>query len=147
MPSRPPYPLGLPLTESMEHTATDGTCWLAYIEGIPSPPQRRWRRQTLLPGRRLRFDSVSGSRTITPVPAGAPFLTEGRLQELLDRATPLELSTLGAAARPDPQRRSLRVAARAAGLAAPVLEAGVLAADRVMAWVAAFLSGRPRARL
>ena len=89
VPSRPPYPLGLPLTESMELTARDGTCWLAYIEGVPSATRRRWRRRTPLAPLRLRFDSLSESRATTPVPPGAPFLPPVRLQELLDGAATL----------------------------------------------------------
>ncbi|MGH7516526.1 MAG: hypothetical protein ACREOC_03515 [Gemmatimonadales bacterium] len=173
MPSRPPYPLGLPLTDSMELTARDGTCWLAYIEGIPSPPPRRWRRQTRFPARRLRFDSVYESRATTPVPAGAPFLTEVRLQELLDRAAPLQDFDLSAAVRPDLRRRIVPSATRAARLAAAVLAAAAVAqggrrrrrvaerrrtllsraeelvagaSDRLIVWVAGFLRGRPRAR-
>ena len=171
MPARPPYLLGVPLTDVMAFTARGGTCWTVYIEGIPSPAPRRWRSQTLLPARRLRFDSDSESRAITPVPAGAPFLSEARLQELLDRAAPVD--DLSAAVGPDLQGRSLHSAARAARLATAVLAAGVLAeggrrrrraaerqrglrsrteelvagaADRLVVWVAGFLKGRPRAR-
>lgn len=173
MPSRPPYPLGVPLTDVMELIGRDGTCWFAYVEVIPSPTRSRWRRQTLLPARWLRFDSASESRTTTPVPAGAPFLAEVRLQNLLDRATSLQDSDLGAAARPHRQRRTLRAVARAtplaaAGLAGAALAAGgrrwrrsaergralgsraeelvVEAADRLIAWVGGLLRGRPRAR-
>jgi hypothetical protein len=87
------YPLGSPLTESMELVA-DGTCWLAYVEAVPSRQRRRWSRQPVLPARRLRFDSVSESRAITPVPPGAPFLGEYRLRELLVRAPSLQPSDL-----------------------------------------------------
>jgi hypothetical protein len=82
----PFYPRGNPLTESMPFLASDGVHWLAYIEGVPSdPPPRLW-RQVVLPGRRLRFDSANESRVTSHLPAGSPFLTDGRLQSLLDEA-------------------------------------------------------------
>lgn len=82
----PFYPRGNPLTESMPFLASDGVYWLAYIEGVPSdPPPRLW-RQVVLPGRRLRFDSANESRVTSHLPAGSPFLTDGRLQSLLDEA-------------------------------------------------------------
>ncbi len=167
MPSNPPYPVGLPLTESMEFTGRDGTSWLVYIEAVPPPPRSRWRSQTLLPARRLRFDSVRESRIVTPVPAGAPFLTDVRLQGLLDRSAPLDLSGAGEPARPQRRHDVRRSAGHEARSAASLLaegrqrwsrgaegrrafrsrvEAGaVLAADRVVAWVAGLLKGRPRA--
>jgi hypothetical protein len=83
------YPRGNPLTESMPFTARDGTCWLAYIEGIPLDPALRWRHQAVLPGRCLRFDSATESRVSTQLPAGSPFLTDARLQDLLDAAQPV----------------------------------------------------------
>jgi hypothetical protein len=82
----PFYPRGNPLTESMPFLASDGAHWLAYIEGVPSdPPPWPW-RQVVLPGRRLRFDSANESRVTSRLPAGSPFLTDGRLQSLLDEA-------------------------------------------------------------
>jgi hypothetical protein len=85
------YPRGNPLTESMPFTDRDGAHWLVYIEGIPEPRWRPWRRATI-PGRHLRFDSVAESWVTTEVPAGSPFLTDARLQTLLDRAHPVPLS-------------------------------------------------------
>lgn len=165
MPSILPYPLGVPLTDVMEFTAGDGTCWLVYIETIPCPPPRRWRPRTVLPARRLRFDSVSDSRATTPVPAGAPFLTEVRLQELFDRAAPLQSLDVSAVSRPDTRRLILQSAAhlpaavlaegrgrwghgaerrRELGSRGEELVAGV--ADRLIVWVAGLLRWRPRAR-
>ena len=89
---RPQYPSGVPLTDSMELTDRDGSHWLAYIEGVPLPRRRRWARSGGLPGRRLRFDSAAGSRVISPVPAGSPFLPDARLQDLLDRSEALDSS-------------------------------------------------------
>jgi hypothetical protein len=173
VPNSPPYPSGVPLTDVMEFTAGDGTSWLVYIEAIPLPPPRRWRSPTLLPARRLRFDAVSESRIATPVPAGAPFLTEVRLQTLLDQAIPLGLWDLGAVSREDRQRWLARTRTHA-GLAVAAVagvalaesgrrwkqaaehhrtirsrsEAFVAAAtDRAAAWVSGLLKGQPRARL
>ena len=156
VPTSPPYPSGVPLTDVMEFIAGDGSCWRVYIETIPCPPPRRWRRRrTLLPARRLRFDSASELRATTvPVPAGAPFLTEVRLQELLDQSAPLHASDLSVVPRPDARRRMLESAAR---LPAAVLAQGrgrwshgeelvAGAADRLIMWVAGLLRGRPRPR-
>jgi hypothetical protein len=79
------FPRGNPLTESMPVSDRDGTSWLAYIEGVPGPPSYLQDRASL-PGRRLRFDSAAESRVTTELPAGSPFLSEGRLQALLDQA-------------------------------------------------------------
>jgi hypothetical protein len=95
-PSRPPrvisstpfYPRGNPLTESMEFTDRDGAVWLAYIEGSRRAPSRQRWSATPLPDRHLRFDCASESRFTSVLPAGSPFLTEGRLQSLLDEAQP-----------------------------------------------------------
>jgi hypothetical protein len=84
----PFYPRGNPLTESMPFTDGDGVSWLAYIEGAPPVPARLW-SQTVLPGRRLRFDSATESRVTARLPAGSPFLTDARLQALLDEAEPV----------------------------------------------------------
>lgn len=98
MPPTPFYPRGDPLTESMPFTDADGVCWLAYVEAVPaSRPPRRQDRVTL-PGRRLRFDSATESRTTTHVPAGSPFLGDARLGRLLDTAQPVSP--------PPPSRRS-----------------------------------------
>ena len=81
------YPRGNPLTLSMEFTDRDGAVWLAYVEGAPAAPRRRG-RAAVLPERHLRFDSVTESLFTSLVPAGSPFLTEARLQSLLDEAQP-----------------------------------------------------------
>ncbi len=78
-------PRGNPLTESMPFSDRDGTSWLAYIEGVPGPPSYVQDR-AILPGRRLRFDSAAESRVTGELPAGSPFLSEARLQALLDQA-------------------------------------------------------------
>ena len=83
----PLYERGNPLTKSMTFTDRDGAVWLAYIEGAEPPASRR-RRKAVLPGRRLRFDGATESRFTSSVPAGCPFLTEARLQALLDEARP-----------------------------------------------------------
>jgi len=83
------YPRGNALTDTMPFTDRDEVHWLVYIEGVPPDPRsRRW-GQTVLPGRRLRFDSAMDSRITIPVPAGSPYLTAHRLQSLLDQAQPV----------------------------------------------------------
>lgn len=79
-------PRGVPLTDSMAFAADNKVRWLAYVEGYPRTPPRRLLRQTLLPGRRLRFDSAVESRVIEPLPAGSPFPSDTRLRDLLGRA-------------------------------------------------------------
>jgi hypothetical protein len=98
------YPRGNPLTETMPFTDPDGVRWLVYIEGVPPDPQRRRWGQAVLPGRRLRFDSATESRTSIHVPAGSPYLTEERLQGLLDQAHPVPLA--------GPQSRAAAMLAR-----------------------------------
>jgi hypothetical protein len=98
VPPTPLYPRGNPLTQSTSFTDADGVCWLAYIEGVPAGRLARWRGRVTLPGRRLRFDSAPESRTTTDVPAGSPFLSDARLQRLLDAAQPVPP--------PPPSRRS-----------------------------------------
>jgi hypothetical protein len=71
----------------MPLTTADGVRWIAYVEGFPRE-SLRFRNRTMLPGRRLRFDSASGSWISLIVPAGAPFLSQGQLTELLRRAQP-----------------------------------------------------------
>ncbi|HUF36101.1 MAG TPA: hypothetical protein VMN37_09135 [Gemmatimonadales bacterium] len=89
MPRTALIPRGTPLTESMPFTGRDGGQWLAYIEGVaPEHPWGMWYR-TMLPGRRLRFDSLAESRVADVVPSGAPFLAEPRLQLLLESAHPV----------------------------------------------------------
>ncbi len=146
VPPTPHYPLGLPLTESMGFTARGGTEWLAYVEGVPPAPRRRWRRRALLPGRRLRFDSAWESRVVGPVPAGSPFLADARLQELLDRSVPLALAELGPPATSASRRwfRDSAPARRALWSRTRQLAGG--AADQVIVWVAGLLGSRPRAR-
>ena len=84
-PARPSYARGNPLTHSVTFVDTGGTCWLVYVE--PAPPEPAlWPNAAVLPGRRLRFDSLERSLTVSPFPAGAPFLQERTLQQLLDHA-------------------------------------------------------------
>lgn len=84
-PVRPSYARGNPLTHSVNFTDTRGTCWLVYVE--PAPPEPAlWPNAAVIPGRRLRFDSVERSVMASPFPAGAPFLQERTLQALLDQA-------------------------------------------------------------
>ncbi len=83
------YPRGNALTDTMPFTDRDEVHWIVYIEGVePDPSSRRW-GQTVLPGRRLRFDSATASRTSIQVPAGSPYLPDPRLQSLLDQAQSL----------------------------------------------------------
>ena len=78
-------PRGNPLTHSVNFTDARGTCWLVYVE--PAPPEPAlWPNAAVIPGRRLRFDSVEPSVMASPFPAGAPFLPERTLQTLLDQA-------------------------------------------------------------
>lgn len=76
-------PRGNPLTEGMNLTTHDGVRWTAYIDGYSPGRPRRLLAQTVLPGRRLRFDSASESRISPALPAGSPFLDERRLLALL----------------------------------------------------------------
>lgn len=80
----PSYARGNPLTHSVTFTDKAGTCWLVYVEPAPAEPAL-WPNAAVLPGRRLRFDSLEMSLTVAPFPAGAPFLHEGALQNLLDQ--------------------------------------------------------------
>src|SRR5688572_8092350 len=122
---RPPLPQGVPLTDSMELSDRNGTPWLAYIEGIPRPPARFWKPQSGFPGRRLRFDSATDSRVVTPVPAGSPFLGEARLQELLDRSESLHAVIALAPPPAGPERPLLELAGRPAWRAAASLTEAV----------------------
>jgi hypothetical protein len=94
---------GTPLTPVVELTGSDGVQWIAYVEGVP--PVRHWHllSETMLPGRRMRFDSADDSRVSPTVPAGSPFLVGCRLQALLAGATSLPRSQS-----PSPSRSSLR---------------------------------------
>jgi len=88
VPSLPAYPRGTPLTDSVVLTEPAGTSWLVYVE--PAPPQATFRRSAaVLPGRRLRFDSLERSLVVSPIPAGSPFLSDARLHRLLAAARPL----------------------------------------------------------
>jgi hypothetical protein len=98
VPATPFYPQSNPLTESTPFTDADGVCWLAYIEGVPPGRSPRRRGRVTLPGRRLRFDSATESRTTPHVPAGSPFLVDEHLRRLLDAAQPVPP--------PPPSRRS-----------------------------------------
>ncbi len=94
----PLYERGNPLTQSMRFTDRDGAVWLAYVEGAEPAPTGRLRKSTVLPGRRLRFDSATESRFAARVPAGSPWLAEARLQSLLDEARPDQRPATTAAA-------------------------------------------------
>jgi hypothetical protein len=89
MTDSPLLPRGTPLTPVMEFTDSGRRAWLAYVEA--TPPVRRWHflSETVLPGRRVRFDSVDESRATSRVPAGSPFLPEPRLQVLLAESAAL----------------------------------------------------------
>ena len=99
--------------------------WLAYIEGVPTDRPPRLQGRTTLPGRRLRFDSATESRMTTQVPAGSPFLSDARLQSLLDDAQPVPA--------PPPRRRSSDARGRRHPVVAWVSEArelGAVVADQ-----------------
>ena len=109
----------------MPFTDRGGVGWLAYIEGVPTDRSPRLRGRTTLPGRRLRFDSATESRLTTQVPAGSPFLSDARLQSLLDDAQPVPP--------PPPSRRSSDAGVRRHPVIAWASEAGefgALLADR-----------------
>jgi hypothetical protein len=102
---RPAFPLGNPHTDWVAVPDAQGTCWLAYVE--PAPPEQSFRRSAaVIPGRRLRFDSLERSVAVAPVPAGAPFLSELRLQRLLADAVPL-MPEVAPATRPSAAARTL----------------------------------------
>jgi len=107
MPKTSLIPRGNPLTESMPFTGREGGAWLAYLEGVP--PEHPWGMwfRTILPGRRLRFDSLTESRVAESVPPGAPFLPEPRLQVLLESAQPVPPPPPAARSRYKPWRRNL----------------------------------------
>jgi hypothetical protein len=89
-PGFPNYSRGNALTPTVNFVDRERTSWLVYIE--PGPPEPAlWPNAALIPGRRLRFDSVERSVMVAgPVPAGAPYLNEVRLQALLDAAEPVD---------------------------------------------------------
>jgi hypothetical protein len=80
---------------------------------------------------------------ITPVPAGSPFLTDARLQDLLDRSEPLDAIIAPGPASGGAGRRLVESARRAARRAAAALteagrhwrELGAGAADGLIVWV------------
>jgi hypothetical protein len=115
--SSPLYPKGNPLTHSMEFTDRDGKLWLAYIEGLPPVEPHWFWNVTALPGRRLRFDASEDSRVSDEVPAGAPFLSDARLQALLDGAGPVPAPPPTQAAASHQLARVNRWAAQAGDLA------------------------------
>jgi len=84
-PAKPSYARGNPLTYSVTFVDSSGTAWLVYVEPAPPLPAL-WPNAAVLPGRRLRFDSLEHSVMVSPFPAGAPFLQEQALQLLLDQA-------------------------------------------------------------
>lgn len=104
----------------MPFTDGGGVGWLAYIEGVPTDRRPRLQGRTTLPGRRLRFDSATESRMTTQVPAGSPFLSDARLQSLLDDAQPVPP--------PPPRRRSSDARGRRHPVVAWVSEARELGA-------------------
>ena len=81
-------PRGEPLTPLMPFTGPDGSCWIAYIEGVPPEPLGLFGTRAVMPGRRLRFDGGDRSFVTGQVPAGSPFLPVERLASLLARAEP-----------------------------------------------------------
>ena len=129
----------------MDFTARDGTAWCSYVEAVPGTD----RGHSLLPSRRLRFDSALEYRAMSPVPAGAPFFSESRLRSLLDRSVPVPAFASDPAPGDGWKRtrrfaqRSARVAGRVGGR---VEEIAAAAADRALAWAASLLARRPGAR-
>jgi hypothetical protein len=89
MQSAPFHPRGTLLSDSVTFTDRDGEGWLVYLAGLPLSPSRGLWHRTRLPGRMLRFDSAAESRGTRTRPAGAPYLQDERLQELLDLAQPM----------------------------------------------------------
>lgn len=126
-PAKPSYARGNPLTHSVTFIDSAGTCWLVYVE--PAPPQPAlWPNAAVLPGRRLRFDSLEHSATIFPFPAGAPFLQEQALQLLLDQArsgstlpAPVPVARV-ATPQPEPRHVAAAVPVAEAEIPAPVLD-------------------------
>jgi hypothetical protein len=116
------FPRGNALTESMAFADREGVAWLAYIEGIAPPDHHAVNGR--LPGRRLRFDSEDESRATTEVPAGAPFLSDERLQALLDRTQPVTAPTTATWQLPEPPvklQRAIEWTARAGKATAALL--------------------------
>jgi len=82
-------PRGAMLSDSVTFTDREGDSWLVYVAGLPESPDRWLWPRTRLPGRVLRFDSAVESRAAQTRPAGAPYLQDEQLQELLDHARPM----------------------------------------------------------
>jgi hypothetical protein len=124
-PLLPSYPRGNPLTDTATLTDAAGTRWLVYVEPAPAEAPLR-RSAAVLPGRRLRFDSLERSLVVSPIPAGSPFLPEERLDRLLAQARPLPPPAPTPAPLLIPARalRSLDLAGSAAGFAAAIRDAG-----------------------
>jgi hypothetical protein len=124
----------------MELTTRDGVPWVAYIEGIPATRRHRLLRQTVLPGRRLRFDSPTESRVSPELPAGSPFLSEQRLRRLLALSPLVPAVEVAAASRSIPWHRrwhvplasGLRFRARAGRVFAEAARAAHLAAETIL---------------
>lgn len=87
-PAPPAYARGNPLTHTVNFTDDSGQPWLVYLEPCPATPSL-WPNAAVIPGRRIRFDSHELSLAVTPVPAGAPFLSADRLKALFEAATPI----------------------------------------------------------
>lgn len=136
----PLFPRGNPLTETMELTTRDGVPWVAYIEGIPATPRHRLLRETVLPGRRLRFDSPTESRVSPELPAGSPFLSEQRLLRLLALSPVVPAVEPAAAPRPIPWHRrwharlasGRRFRARTSRVLADAVHSAHLAAETIL---------------
>lgn len=136
----PLFPRGNPLTEAMELTTRDGVPWVAYIEGIPATRRHRLIRQTVLPGRRLRFDSPTESRVSPELPAGSPFLSEQRLLRLLSLSPLVPAVEPAAASRSTPWYRrwharlpsGRRFRARTGRVFADAARAAHLAAETIL---------------
>jgi hypothetical protein len=131
-------PRGNPLTDTMPFSARDGTYWLAYIEAVPEA-RGHHQHHPSLPGRRLRFDSAADSRVTTELPSGSPFLTEARLQALLDRAQPIQpppASTWEPADSPTQVDRAIEWAT----------QAGKLGAAKLAGWSRRWRKGAGRRR-
>jgi hypothetical protein len=123
-PTRPTYPRGNPLTDSVSMTDAAGTSWLVYVEPAPSPVPLR-RSAAVLPGRRLRFDSLDSSFAFSPIPAGAPYLPEARLRELLAYSEPVPAAAAPARGKRTRALWSVDWAGSVAGAAAAVRDVAV----------------------
>jgi hypothetical protein len=125
---------GTPLTPVVELTGPDGVQWVAYLEGVP--PVRHWRLlgETVLPGRRMRFDSADDSRVNPAVPAGSPFLDGCRLQDILAGATSLPRSQPPSPSRHSRRRRRWELP-RAGRAWARVCETAARTSRGILGWI------------